>query len=263
VLRENRSVVELLDSDYTFLNQELAEFYGIPGVEGPEMRRVTLPPGSPRGGVLTQGTVLTVTSNPTRTSPVKRGMFILENILGTPPPPAPPDIPELEEAERQFKDREPTMREMMQAHRENPLCHSCHARMDPLGLAFENFNALGQWRETERNQPIDAAGELITGEAFVGIQELKRILAHDRRMDFFRCLTEKALTYALGRGLEFYDVHAVDQIVAGLQAEEGRASALLMGIIRSAPFQHRRGQTDPAVTQSTRHDQQLVQSNSP
>jgi hypothetical protein len=259
VLRENRSIVELLDSDYTFLNQQLAEFYGIPGVEGRELRLVTLPPGSPRGGVLTQGTLLTVTSNPTRTSPVKRGMFILENILGTPPPPAPPDIPELEEAEQEFKDREPTMREMMQAHRENPLCHSCHARMDPLGLAFENFNALGQWRETERRQPIDTAGELITGEAFQGIQDLKRILAEDRRLDFYHCLTEKLLTYALGRGLEYHDVHAVDQIVAGLVAESGRSSALLMGVIESAPFQHRRKHVEQVTSKSSQKEPQLVQ----
>lgn len=260
VLREDRSVVELLDSDYTFLNQQLAEFYGVAGVEGQEMRRVTLPAGSPRGGVLTQGTVLTVTSNPTRTSPVKRGMFILENILGTPPPPAPPDIPELEEAEQEFKDREPTMREMMQVHRENPLCHSCHARMDPLGLAFENFNAMGQWRETERRQPIDTVGELITGEAFQGIQDLKRILAQERRMDFYRCLTEKLLTYALGRGLEYQDVHAVDQIVAELQAEAGRSSALVLGVIKSTPFQHRRKHLEQAASAAFRSNPQLAQS---
>jgi hypothetical protein len=259
VLRENRNVVELLDSDYTFLNQQLAEFYGVPGVEGREMRRVTLPPDSPRGGVLTQGTVLAVTSNPTRTSPVKRGMFILENILGTPPPPAPPDIPELEEAEQEFAGREPTMREVMAVHRENPLCHSCHARMDPLGLAFENFNAMGQWRDTERRQPIDTTGELITGEAFQGIQDLKRILAEERRLDFFRCLTEKLLTYALGRGLEHQDVHTVDRIVDSLQASAGSASALLMGVIESAPFQHRRKHLEQAAIESGPRDRQFVQ----
>jgi len=257
VLRENRSVVELLDSDYTFLNQELAEFYGVQRVEGREMRRVTLPPDSPRGGVLTQGTVLTVTSNPTRTSPVKRGMFILENILGTPPPPAPPGIPELEEIAKEFGGREPTLREMMQAHRDNPLCASCHQRMDPLGLAFENFNALGIWRETERGQPIDATGELITGEAFQGIQDLKRILAEDRRLDFYRCLTEKLLTYALGRGLEYPDVQSVDRIVDRLQAQGGRSSALLLGVIESRPFQHRRQHLDQAATSSL--NPQLVQ----
>jgi hypothetical protein len=240
VLRENRSVVELLDSDYTFLNEELAGFYGIPGVNGRELRRVVLPPDSPRGGVLTQGTVLTVTSNPTRTSPVKRGLFILENILGTPPPPAPPDIPELEEAAKEFAGREPTTREMMQVHRDNALCASCHKRMDPLGLAFENFNALGLWRETERGEPVDATGELATGEAFKGVRDLKRILAEDRRVDFYRCLTEKLLIYALGRGLEYHDVGAVDRIVDRLQAEGGRSSALLLGVIESRPFQHRR-----------------------
>jgi hypothetical protein len=257
VLRENRSLVELLDSDYTFLNQELAEFYGVPGVQGREMRRVTLPPDSPRGGVLTQGTVLTVTSNPTRTSPVKRGMFILENILGTPPPPAPPGIPELEEIAKEFAGREPTLREMMQAHRDNPLCASCHQRMDPLGLALENFNALGIWRETERGQPIDATGELITGEAFQGVQDLKRILAEDRRLDFYRCLTEKLLTYALGRGLEYHDVQSVDRIVDRLQAQGGRSWALLLGVIESRPFQHRRRHLDQAATPSL--NPQLVQ----
>src|SRR3712207_4530228 len=127
------------------------------------MRRVTLPPDSPRGGVLTQGAVLVVTSNPTRTSPVKRGVFVLDNILGTPTPPPPPDIPELEEAEKGFGDREPTMREVMEIHRSNALCSSCHSRMDPLGLAFENFNAMGMWRERERNQPIESAGRLASG----------------------------------------------------------------------------------------------------
>jgi len=258
VLREDRPILELLDSDYTFLNQELAEFYGIPGVEGREMRRVTLPPASPRGGVLTQGTVLTVTSNPTRTSPVKRGLFILENILGTPPPPAPPGIPELEEAVREFPGREPTLREMMQVHRDNALCASCHKRMDPLGLALENFNALGLWRDTEHGQPIDATGELVTGEAFQGIHDLKRILAQERRLDFYRCLTEKVLTYALGRGLEAHDVQAVDRIVDRLQAADGRSSALLLGVIESRPFQHRRQLPYPATSALAPSQPQLV-----
>jgi hypothetical protein len=240
VVREDRRILELVDSDYTFLNEKLAAFYGVPDVTGNQFRHVTLPSGSPRGGVLTMGTVLTVTSNPTRTSPVKRGLFILDNILGTPPPPAPPDIPDLEEAEKEFTDRRPTLREAMEAHRGNALCHSCHSRMDPLGLALENFNALGLWRETERDQPIDASGQLITGESFNDIRDLKRILTDTRRLDFYRCLTEKLLTYAIGRGLEYYDVHAVDQIVERLEQVDGRSTALLLGIVQSTPFQNRR-----------------------
>jgi hypothetical protein len=240
IMHEDRSVLDLIDSDYTFLNERLAKHYGVPGVTGEQMRRVTLPKDSPRGGVLTQGTVLTVTSNPTRTSPVKRGLFILDNIVGTPTPPPPADIPQLEESEKGFKDREPSMREVLEIHRNKALCSSCHSRMDPLGLGFENFNALGMWRERERNQPIDAAGQLVTGETFTSVRELKQILRGPRKTDFYRCLTEKIMTYALGRGLEYYDVETVDRIVDRLEADDGRFSALLTGVIESAPFQQRR-----------------------
>ena len=245
VLRENRSLLELINGDYTFLNERLARHYGMTNVVGNEMRRVELPEDHPRGGVLTHGSVLIVTSNPTRTSPVKRGLFVLDNILGTPPPPPPADIPQLEESEKGFTDRQPTLREVLAIHREKPLCSSCHNRMDPLGLALENFNALGMWREKERGQPIDSAGKLITGESFRDLREVKRILVADRRTDFYRCLTEKLLIYALGRGLEYYDVHTVDQIVERLERENGRFSALLMGVIESAPFQKRRTMSAP------------------
>jgi len=241
VMRENRPLAEFIDSDYTFLNARLATHYGIPGVEGRDFRKVTLPADSPRGGLITQGTVLVVTSNPTRTSPVKRGLFVLDNILGTPAPPPPPGTPPLEEAEK-TTDHEPTMREAMEIHRKDPLCASCHTRMDPLGLALENFNALGMWREKERGQVVDPTGQLITGEPFSDIRQLKKILASSRLDDFYRCLAEKMLTYALGRGPEFYDVEAIDQIVAKLQREEGRFEALLMGIVESAPFQKRRNE---------------------
>ena len=246
VVREDRSVLELLDSDYTFLNEKLAKHYGLTNVVGSEMRRVTLPADSARGGLLTQGAVLVVTSNPTRTSPVKRGLFLLDNILGAPPAPPPPDIPPLEDAEKTFKDREPTLKEILALHREKPLCHSCHNRMDPLGLALENFNAMGMQREKERGQTIEVAGKLITGETFSDVRALKKILATDRRQDFYRCLTEKMLTYALGRGLEYYDVETVDRIVAGLEGADGRFSALLQGIVESSPFQKRRA--TPALT---------------
>jgi len=250
VMAEDRSVLEMIESDYTFVNEPLAKLYGIQGVEGKNMRRVTLPPESPRGGMITHGSVLVVTSNPTRTSPVKRGLFLLENFLGTPPPPPPAEVPDLEEAEKSFKDREPTLREALALHREQPLCSSCHNRMDPLGLAMENFNALGMWREKERGQKIDGAGKLITGEGFSGIREMKKILARDRKADFYRCLAEKMLTYALGRGTEYYDVDAVDRIVESLEKNEGRFSALLMGIVESAPFQNRRNAVAGAEAKS-------------
>lgn len=242
VIREDRSVRELIDSDYTFLNEVLARHYGLTNltVTGGEMQKVTLPPDSPRGGVLTQGTVLAVTSNPTRTSPVKRGVFILDNILGTPPPPPPPDIPALEDAGKQITDRTPTLRETLELHRAKAVCSSCHDRMDPLGLALENFNAMGMWREQERGTPVDVTGRLITGEAFTNIRELKRILANERQRDFYYCLTEKLLTYALGRGLDHRDVETLDQLVERLEAADGRPSALLQGIVESAAFQKRR-----------------------
>jgi hypothetical protein len=240
VAREDRSILEWVDCDYTFVNAKLAKHYGIPGVEGSEVRKVTLPKDSPRGGVLTHGSVLAVTSNPARTSPVKRGQFILDNILGTPAPPPPPDIPALEDAKKEFKDRTPTTRELMALHRSKPLCSACHSRMDPLGLALDNFNPLGLWREQEEKQPIDASGRLITGEAFHDIRDLKKILKEKHRSDFYRCITEKLLTYALGRGLEYPDVETVDRIVDRLDRDGGRFSALLMGVIESAPFQQRR-----------------------
>ncbi|MGQ0635741.1 MAG: DUF1592 domain-containing protein [Planctomycetaceae bacterium] len=240
IVRDDRSVLEMLDSRYTFLNERLAAHYGIPGVEGKEMRLVELPPDSPRGGVLTQGSTLLVTSNPTRTSPVKRGLFVLDNLLGTPAPPPPEPVAQLEAVEKEFKGREPTLREVMELHRSKPICQACHARMDPLGFGLENFNALGMWRDSERGQPIETEGRLITGESFQTVRELKRILVEKRRSDFYRCLTEKLLTYALGRGIEYYDVETVDQIVDRLEREQGRFSALLLGIVESAPFQKRR-----------------------
>jgi hypothetical protein len=240
VLREDRSTLELIDSDYTFLNERLATHYGVPGVTGENIRLVKLPPDSPRGGMLTQGTVLAVTSNPTRTSPVKRGLFILENILGTPPAPPPPNIPDIEEAKKEFKDREPKLSEILALHRASKLCSSCHQRMDPLGLAMENFNAMGNWRDTEAKQPIEPAGQLATGEKFANVRELKHVLVTSRKTDFYRCFTEKLLTYALGRGLEPSDTQTVDVIVERLERENGKISAAMYGVIESAPFQKQR-----------------------
>jgi hypothetical protein len=240
IVRNDRSLLELIDSNYTFLNERLAGFYEIEGVKGTEMRKVTLPANSPRGGLLTQGTFLMITSNPDRTSPVKRGLYIQDTVLGMPPPPPPPDIQPLENAVAQVKGKPPTLRESLKIHRSESLCASCHARMDPLGLAFENFNALGRWRDKELNQPIEAGGELLTGERFKDVRELKRILISERRLDFYRCATEKLLIYALGRGPEPTDLHTVDEIVAQLEAAQGRPSVLIRGIISAPAFQRTR-----------------------
>lgn len=240
VILEDRSLLELVDSNYTFLNEPLAKHYDIEGVTGKQMRKVELPSGSPRGGVLTQGTVLTVTSNPTRTSPVKRGVFILEAILGTPPAPPPPNIPSLEDAASPEKLAQMSLRETMDLHATNKMCASCHSRMDPLGLALENFNAMGKWRASELNQPIDTSGRLITGEKFADVRDLKRILATEHRDDFYHSFAEKVMTYALGRGVDYYDVDTLDHLVELLEANGGRPSVLFRGIVESPAFQQRR-----------------------
>ena len=243
ILKENRPIIELLNARYSFLNESLAKFYGVSGVKGDTYRRVEFgEEQQARGGILTQGTFLIVTSQPTRTSPVKRGLFVLENILGTPAPPAPPDVPELEDPEKESV--EGTMRERMVAHREKALCKSCHQRMDPIGLALENFNAIGQWRDEDAGQPIDSAGQLVTGEKFSNVMELKEILISSRKEDFYRCLTEKMLTYALGRGVEYYDAPTVDRIVERLLDQEGNMAELIYGVVESTPFQKRRGDGD-------------------
>jgi len=247
IIREDRPVIELIDSNYIFVNDTLAKLYGLPDITGPELRKVTLPVGSPRGGVLTQGSALLVTSNPDRTSPVKRGLFVLANFLGTPPPPPPANVPALEASEGDFKGHDPVLRDILKVHRENPACASCHNRMDPIGLAFENFNALGMWRDTERKQPIAAQGNLITGETFNSVAELKRILANDHRQEFYATLTRKLLTYASGRGTEYYDVETIDGIVKRLNANDGHFSSMLMGVIESAPFQKMRIQSTATV----------------
>ncbi len=256
VVHNDRSILELLDSNYAFRNETLANYYtddGLPpgSVTGPEFRKVELPPTNPRGGgVLTMASTLLMTSNPTRTSPVKRGKWILENILGAPAPPPPPNIPPLEDAAKLATDHTPTQREVLALHRQNPLCASCHDRMDPLGLALENFNALGLYRTQELSLPIDATGTLSTGESFQNIAELKHILVTNHREEFYRTLTEKLLTYAVGRGMEYYDVPTIDKIVDRLDHADGRFSALLLGVIESAPFQERRPLANPLKTDS-------------
>lgn len=241
ILLQNRPILELLNGNYSFLNENLAKFYGVPGVRGDQFRKVDFDENvKGRGGLLGQGTFLIVTSQSTRTSPVKRGLFVLDNILGTPAPPAPPDVPELEEIERKL-EKGATMRALMEVHREKPLCSSCHERMDPIGLALENFNALGQWRDQEDGKDIDSAGKLVTGENFSNVMELKKILAGSRKQDFYRCLTEKMLTYALGRGVEYYDAPTVDAIMTQLLKNGGGMKDLIYAVAESVPFQKRRG----------------------
>ena len=240
ILKKNRPLKELISARYSFLNERLAEFYGIPGVLGSEHRLVDLHEHPQRGGILGQGTFLLVTSNPTRTSPVKRGLFVLDNLLGTPAPPAPPDVPELEEVS-EHNNKPLTMRQMMEVHRKKPLCASCHKRMDPIGLGLENFNAIGQFRSQESGQPIDSSGVLITGEKFSDIAALKSVLADERRDDFYRCLSEKILTYAIGRGPKYFDAVTIDALVRQLNEGDGTLKDLVITIIESVPFQKRRG----------------------
>jgi hypothetical protein len=236
LVRDDRSVLDFLDAKDTFVNERLARHYGIPGVRGEEFRRVTLPDDR-RGGLLGQASILTVTSNPTRTSPVKRGKWILEQILGTPPPPPPPDVPELKEDKDVVLSG--TLRQRMEQHRANPSCATCHGRMDPLGFGLENFDAVGAWREKDGPFPVDASGTLPSGQTFQGPKALKAIL-QERREDFARCLAEKLLTYALGRGLDYYDKCAVDRMVAALARDDYRFSTLVLEIVQSDPFQKRR-----------------------
>lgn len=235
VLREDRPVLDFLTSDYTYVNEELARHYGLKDVKGSEFRLVSTK-GTPRGGVLTQASVLTVTSNPTRTSPVKRGKWILENILGTPPPPPPPNVPELEDQ----KELTGTLRQRMEQHRANPNCAVCHERMDALGFSFENFDGIGGWRAQDEGRTIDPSGELPGGRKLAGPADLKNVLLSDKDL-FVRNLAERLLTYSLGRGTEHYDKLTLDEIVEQVKTREYKFSALVLEIIKSDPFQKRRG----------------------
>ncbi len=238
IIREDRSILDFIDANYTFLNERLANFYKIPGVTGPEFRKVTLAPETQRGGILTQASVLTVSSYATRTSPVLRGKWILENILNAPPPPAPPGVPNLDEAKIGSSE---SLRQQLEQHRANPTCAACHSRMDPLGFGLENFNAIGAWRTKDGNFPVDSAGTLPDGRTFNGPQQLKAIVKADS-LAFAECLTEKLMTYALGRGLERYDKPTVKRIAKQVAAKEYRFSTLALEIASSLPFQNRRGE---------------------
>jgi hypothetical protein len=236
ILRDDRSVLELLDSDYTFLNEPLARHYGIEGVTGDQFRKVTLADHQ-RGGVLTQASVLTLTSNPNRTSPVKRGQWILQQILGTPPPPPPPDVAKLDESPKAAETS--SLRERMEVHRTNPKCASCHLQMDSLGFALENFDAVGRWRSLDGQFPIEPAGELVGRRKFSDIKELKRLLGSTAAKKFSRTLIESMLTYGLGRGLEPYDYCTVEEIRGQLASRDYRIRNILFGIVESRSFQYR------------------------
>jgi len=244
IQREDRSVLDFLTADYTYVNGPLARFYGLTNVSGNGFQKVSLV-GTPRRGVLTQGSVLALTSNPTRTSPVKRGKWVLENLLGAPPPPPPPNVPSLDDKSRKLAG---TLREQMTEHRANPTCASCHARMDPIGFSLENFDAIGAWRDKDGDAPVDASGQLISGEKFQGASELEKILADKKRDDFFRCLSEKMLTYALGRGLEFYDRPATETLVKQLK-QNPKFSNLVLGVVNSVPFEKQRGDSEPVAAE--------------
>jgi hypothetical protein len=237
IVREDRSILDFIDSDYTFVNERLARHYGIEGVEGDEFRKVSL--SGRRGGVLTQGSILLLTSNPTRTSPVKRGKWIMSNILGTPPLPPPEGVEELSEDEG--AELLGSLRERMEQHRADPVCASCHNRMDPLGFGFENFDAIGSWRTEDGRFEIDASGELPGGQSFDGPAELRSILRETKAEQFCRCFAEKLLTYALGRGLEAYDRCGVDRIIETAGKEDFRFSSLVLAVVESEPFLKRGG----------------------
>ena len=237
ILREDRSVLDLLRADYTFVNERLAQHYGIPRIYGSQFRRVTVTDPN-RRGVLGQGSVLTVTSYPNRTSVVQRGKWVLENLLGMPPPPPPANVPSLTP---HGEDGKPlSMREQMQLHRSNPVCSACHVRMDPIGFALENYDGVGKWRTEDAGSPIDASGALPDGTRFEGPAGLTRLLLDRYRDQFVRTAAEKLLTYALGRGLESYDQPSVRAIAREAAPEDYRMSSLIAAVVRSTPFQMRR-----------------------
>ena len=237
-VREDRSVVELLHAPYTFVNERLARFYGVPNVYGSHFRRVSLTDGR-RAGLLGHGSILSATSYANRTSPVLRGKFVLQEILGAPPPPPPPDVPPFPEDDEAAAPR--STRERLEQHRRSPACAICHAKIDPLGFALENFSPIGEWRDDDNGIPVDASGALADGTSFNGPAEFRQALV-EHKDQFVTTATSKLLTYALGRGLEYYDQPAVRRIIRGAAADDYRWSSIILGIVDSDPFRKRRVQ---------------------
>jgi len=239
IMREDHSILDFLSANYTFVNERLAKHYGIPNVYGSRFRRIEFGADSTRGGLLRQGSILTVTSYATRTSPVIRGKWILSNILGVPPPPPPAAVPALKEDHR--IDNALSMRQRMAEHRANPACSGSHKMMDPIGFSMENYDAIGRWRTTEDGKPLDVEGTLPDCSTFQGVTGLQHALLNRPEL-FATTFTEKLLTYALGRGVEYYDAAAVRAIVREAKANDYRFSSFIMGIANSTPFEMRRAQ---------------------
>ena len=241
IVRDDHSMLELLTADYTFLNERLADHYGLPGVTGSHFRRVDLPAASARRGILGHGSILTLTSHAIRTSPVLRGKWILDNLLGTPPPDPPANVPALNDQRTQAK--RPTVRERLEVHRDNPACSACHAMIDPTGFALENFDAIGRWREVDESfNPIDPSGVLPDGRAFGDVAGMRAALVADPEQ-FVTTVTEKLMTYALGRGVDYYDMPSLRRIVRGAAADDYRFQSIILGIVTSDPFLMRRSQS--------------------
>ena len=252
IVREDRNVLDLMTADYTFVNERLARHYGIPNVYGSHFRRVTLADET-RQGLLGKGAILMVTSHAHRTSPVLRGKWMLENVLGTPPPPPPDVVPPFEEEAGAAKPK--SVRERMEQHRRNPACAGCHRMIDPAGLALENFDAIGAWRTRDggtRGAPVDASGQLVDGTPINGVVELRQALLREPET-FVKTMTEKLLTYALGRGLTAADMPAVRAIVRDAEKDQYRFSSIVLGVVRSVPFQKRLKApgSEPLVAAST------------
>ena len=250
ILQQNRPLSEFLDAKYTFLNDRLAKFYGISGVSGPEFRKVELT-GDQRGGILSQASVLTVSSYPTRTSPTIRGKYVLNNILGTPPPPPPPDVPALDASK---VGSEVSLRKQLEEHRSNAACASCHSKMDVLGFGLDNYNGIGKWRTMDGKFAIDSTGTLPGGKSFSTPAEMKAILLTEMP-EFSHCVIEKLLTYALGRGLQRFDAPTVNAIQSKLAPANYPFQSLVFEVVRSLPFQSRRGEI---ITQTTAKPKEIA-----
>lgn len=240
ILQHNISVIDFLNADYTFANQRLAEYYHLPDAgklkskDKYHYEKVSLQ-GTPRGGILTQGSILAITSNPTRTNIVRRGKFVLENVLGIPPPPAPGGVPPLDEKKVAFGHQ--TLRTQFEQHRKDISCAGCHALLDPIGFALENYDAVGTWRDKDHGQPIDATGKWIRGQQFSNLQDLRTIIVRDLKDDFVRCLSENLLTFALGRGLDYPDRPAIREIVQKAEKNGYKFQDLIIAVTESVPFQ--------------------------